>query len=430
MDTNRFATTTFRALLVATIAPALFFTPPVLAQTEFCQSGLSYVLDFDTDGSGSSLSAGTIVGEQWATKGIHFSTTNTSGSDHPMMIFDTANPTGNDIDLGAPNETCSPAGPGVGVGGEVGSTYENCSPLGNTLILSTDGDTSDPDDWRPSGSQYGVITMEFDQDVQILNIALLDTDNDEDPVEIFFNDAALSSPVTSLPKPGDNGFVETDVSGLSPADVRRMDVKMYGSGSFPHIELCYFDNTLSVELAAFEVMVADDAALLEWVTDSETNNSGFAIEHKSGTRPFEEIGFVPGSGTSANRNTYSFAVNQLSPGLHEFRLRQVDYDGSPSYSGVVEAMVEMPGRFVLESAYPNPFNPTTTLRFSVAESMPVELSLHTPLGERVRLLYRGVAPAGSSVPVTIDAAGLPSGVYLVRMTGEGIQASQTVTLMK
>lgn len=42
------------------------------------------------------------------------------------VVFDTTAPTGQDFDLGSPNETCDPPGPGVGVAGEVGMPFENC----------------------------------------------------------------------------------------------------------------------------------------------------------------------------------------------------------------------------------------------------------------------------------------------------------------
>jgi hypothetical protein len=57
--------------------------------------------------------------------------------------LDTANPGEEpfgDADLGAPNEKCTPPGPGVGAGGEPGLPGENCSPLGNVLIIQEENE--------------------------------------------------------------------------------------------------------------------------------------------------------------------------------------------------------------------------------------------------------------------------------------------------
>ena len=64
-------------------------------------------------------------------------------------------------------------------------------------------------------------------------------------------------------------------------------------------------------------------------------------------------------------------MNDLDPGSHRFRLKQIDFDGAFEYSSVVEAAVTVPDRFLIEPAYPNPFNPTTTLRFAVAAELRV-----------------------------------------------------------
>jgi hypothetical protein len=204
---------------------------------------------------------------------------------------------------------------------------------------------------------------------------------------------------------------------------------MHGSGSFPQIKLCYFDDTLPVEVSSIDVTVEDGTAFLEWATNSETDNAGFAVEMATGNAPFEEIGWVEGSNATTG-SRYSFVTSSLSPGDNRFRLRQIDFDGTVTLSSVIEARVEVPGQFVLEQAYPNPFNPTTTIRFALRESAPVQVSLHSPLGQQIDLLYQGMPPAGESIPVRIDASGYPSGVYLVRLVGNGIMASQAITLSK
>ncbi|MEE8525840.1 MAG: hypothetical protein V3T72_18040 [Thermoanaerobaculia bacterium] len=76
---------------------------------------------FETTGGGANLPAGTIVDNEYVIYGMHVSTDDPAN--HPAMIFDTANPTGGDDDLGTPNQDFG--GPGVGSGGGLGEIGAN-----------------------------------------------------------------------------------------------------------------------------------------------------------------------------------------------------------------------------------------------------------------------------------------------------------------
>ena len=86
------------------------------------------------------------------------------------MIFDSSNPTGEDPDLGTPNEDFG--GPGVGVAGKQGSPVENKFPRGNVVIISEDDNSSDPDDhvWG------GTLLFTFDVPVDLKEVGLLDNE--------------------------------------------------------------------------------------------------------------------------------------------------------------------------------------------------------------------------------------------------------------
>ena len=187
---------------------------------------------------------------------------------------------------------------------------------------------------------------------------------------------------------------------------------------------------LPVELVRFEATVVGANVLLSWTTASETNNAGFEVEQEIGTGIFEAIGDVIGSETTIESREYSFTVSDLSPGRYVFRLKQVDFDGSFEYSESVEATVTVPDRYVLERAYPNPFNPSTTIRFAVATESPVTLTLVDSQGRAVRTLFSGTPAANETRSVRVDAEGLASGSYIVRLTGAGFVASETVTLLR
>ncbi|MFA6234372.1 MAG: choice-of-anchor D domain-containing protein [Bacteroidota bacterium] len=92
------------------------------------------------------------------------------------------------------------------------------------------------------------------------------------------------------------------------------------------------------------------------------------------------------------------------------------------------------GTFDLAQNFPNPFNPSTSISFTVPETMPVRLSIHNAIGEEVRTLFSGVAEAGQH-SVTWDgfnASGEAaiSGVYFYRLSSGSFSAVRSMTLVK
>ncbi|NNF58555.1 MAG: T9SS type A sorting domain-containing protein [Rhodothermaceae bacterium] len=90
----------------------------------------------------------------------------------------------------------------------------------------------------------------------------------------------------------------------------------------------------------------------------------------------------------------------------------------------------MPDGYVLDRAYPNPFNPATTVRFKVADAQQVTLALYDALGRRVATLYEGFAEADRYETVQVNGSDLPSGTYTVRLNGESISGSTRIVLVK
>ena len=90
---------------------------------------------------------------------------------------------------------------------------------------------------------------------------------------------------------------------------------------------------------------------------------------------------------------------------------------------------EVPSRVQLEPAYPNPFNPQTTIRYSVPQTMTVRIAVSDALGREVALLVDGNQVQAGSHSLLFDASALPSGTYLVRLETElGTETRQIVLL--
>ncbi len=92
-------------------------------------------------------------------------------------------------------------------------------------------------------------------------------------------------------------------------------------------------------------------------------------------------------------------------------------------------VTEAPGRFKLHTNYPNPFNPSTTIRYEIPESGVVTLRVYNLIGQRVSTLVNEHIDSGAH-EVTFDAAGLASGTYIYRLEAGNYVMTQTMTLVK
>ncbi|MGE5680954.1 MAG: T9SS type A sorting domain-containing protein, partial [Bacillota bacterium] len=81
------------------------------------------------------------------------------------------------------------------------------------------------------------------------------------------------------------------------------------------------------------------------------------------------------------------------------------------------------------SAYPNPFNPVTTLQFNIPVAGQVELKIYDLLGKEVTMLVNEEMKAGN-YKVQFNASSLPSGIYLCRMSAGTYAVTRKVVLLK
>ncbi len=194
------------------------------------------------------------------------------------------------------------------------------------------------------------------------------------------------------------------------------------------VEIWGSDQTTDVELNPLTANVSGNSVTLNWSTSSETNNRGFEIQKKS-TGEFETIAFVNGSGTTSTVNSYSFTDRELTATHYIYRLKQVDFDGTFSYSNEVEINL-LPENAELYQNYPNPFNPTTKVKFSIPNTDRAVITIFDMLGQRVMEVVNKEFTAGTH-EVEIDARSLSSGVYVYQLTvGNNFSAIKKMMVMK
>ena len=109
-------------------------------------------------------------------------------------------------------------------------------------------------------------------------------------------------------------------------------------------------------------------------------------------------------------------------------------DGSGRFTLSLSTLAgAQPERFELGANYPNPFNPSTVIPYQLPASMHVRLEVFNSLGQRVATLVEGERPAGSHTASwdATDARGqaVAAGVYLCRLSGDGVQATRSMLLV-
>jgi len=194
------------------------------------------------------------------------------------------------------------------------------------------------------------------------------------------------------------------------------------------------DNAVPVELVSFNAEMIDENVVLNWSTATETNNSGFQVEklQKSdvkGQTEFNYVGFVSGKGTTTERTFYSFMDKNNKPGTYLYRLKQTDFDGTFSYSNEIEVEVTGPKDFALYQNFPNPFNPSTKIKFALPVKTNLTLSVYNTLGEKVAEIFNGDMEEGYH-EMMFNSSGLSSGIYFYKIESENFNAAKKMTLIK
>lgn len=187
---------------------------------------------------------------------------------------------------------------------------------------------------------------------------------------------------------------------------------------------------IPVELTSFNASANDDYVELSWITSTETNNAGFSVERYSiSDKTWIELAFVNGSGTTTEPKAYSYTDAELNVGSFRYRLKQIDYDGSYTYSGEVYAEISAPANFALFQNYPNPFNPSTTITFTIPTESLVSLKIYNTLGEEVANVYEGLLNEGYH-EINFNASSLSSGIYFYRLESNEFVDAKKMMILK
>lgn len=194
-------------------------------------------------------------------------------------------------------------------------------------------------------------------------------------------------------------------------------------------------NTLSVKLASFTALSADNEVTLRWRTESESDNAYFIIQ-KSDAKDgvYSDIGTVSASASG----TYEFEDRNVFGGeVNYYRLVDVSTTGAKVTHPAIKVLVNgrpRPTTYSLTQNLPNPFTDRTMIEYTIPVEGKVELGIYDVTGKLVRTLvnesqnvnyyrvfWNGTDNSGNRVA---------SGVYFYKLTSGGFDTSQKMTFLK
>jgi uncharacterized protein YcnI len=198
-------------------------------------------------------------------------------------------------------------------------------------------------------------------------------------------------------------------------------------------------------------LISENSVLLSWLPASDDHTPAPAITYdllivRNGThvpigdanKPTTTIlTRLPEPGNISAVTEWS--LTGLENGVYEWRLRAVDaaYVGSDIASGQFNIGVSSTDdpddnkldEYSLEQNFPNPFNPVTTINFSIPKEGLVTLKIYNTIGEEIESLVSEIKQAGN-YNVNFDASSLSSGIYFYRIHTDSFVETKKMILMK
>lgn len=201
----------------------------------------------------------------------------------------------------------------------------------------------------------------------------------------------------------------TNVGGTSWTQTRS------GITSFSPFAVEDLQQDLPIELLAFNAKRLNFAEVqLDWSTATEINNQGFEVERMlANEQEFTKIAWVDGAGNTTEIQTYDLLDDNSYSGISYYRLKQIDFDGTFSYSPVRAVEGIQPVNDI--TVFPNPTRDFLNIRFSKIESKEVTTRIYASDGKLVLNRTDDLTAQNSQVLHLQETQHFAAGGYLIQM---------------
>ncbi|HPM03611.1 MAG TPA: FlgD immunoglobulin-like domain containing protein [Candidatus Cloacimonadota bacterium] len=307
--------------------------------------------------------------------------------------------------------------------------------LNQALPITITGDITtvtgvDPTDlWKLNAGSSGLITFTFNTGSFSFRLQAYNTSS--------YNtyDGVTATVLESVPATGSVNYT------LDAA--KFYGIRIYGASGLVNYSVTLSGTaTLPVELSSFNAFLTNtNNVSLNWTSQSESNMVGYNVFRANSNQQSDAVKINPAiiaaTNTSSEQN-YSFTDHSIDAGEYYYWLQSVEANNETAFHGPVHVNYNpgtgMPDpeyqyKHFLKGAYPNPFNPSTSIQYELAEAANVEIVIFNAKGQKVRtfnqshnnkgtydVLWDGLDENGTSVN---------SGVYFYRMTaGKSVQSKK------
>lgn len=182
-------------------------------------------------------------------------------------------------------------------------------------------------------------------------------------------------------------------------------------------------NVLPIELVEFSGSSEVEGIMLQWSTESETNNDYFQLLHSTDGLIFSAVGNVPSKGNSSELKSYSFLHENPENGTNYYKLKQVDLNGSSKESATISVYNSKQEKGFKLS--PNPANDHVKLTFYSESNDDLTFSVFNFQGQEVE--RKAVSLEKGATTLIVDMSSWNQGVYTVLVsTKSGVQTHKLI----
>lgn len=231
----------------------------------------------------------------------------------------------------------------------------------------------------------------------------------------------------------DNGQTGFAVSSSGASSIAANHFTITSNSIYFNTGYSWYFNTvsnapLSVAWAHFSAEAIEDHAMLHWTTSEEVNNDYFDIERSHDAQRWTSVGTLTPERVYASGNSYQYLDEQAGETADKlyYRVKQVDMDGSVSYSAVEEVSFGIHQSEIVTMG-PLPIVETTYVKVNLIQMESVDMVIRDLQGRVVKSFRREGVTGTNQWEIGSELLTLPKGVYILELSGATFQQSQKFT---
>ena len=326
-------------------------------------------------------------------------------------------------------------------------TYSNVQLSGTIAphsFIVVGGPTSNSTNYNPTYNQV----VNFDPDFQnggtasdgvaLFNVPASEVNESTVPIDVVIYDEPNSNNLINTT--GYTGSVDVaDASEGKSIERTNVNTNEWHIQDNPNPNSSPYQSTIPVELTSFTAAIIQGKVILQWITQTETENLGFHV-YRSRSEPGNYIRMsqkiIPGAGSTDESHHYSYTDKNIeSNQTYYYKLADVDFNGNINFHGPISVTVNaQPSVYSLSQNYPNPFNSSTAINFSLKEKGTVTLKIYNLQGQLIRTIVNEEKSEGNYTAIWdgIDESGnkVASNVYLYTLQINEFKQTKKLIFLK